>query len=312
MTSSAAISILQPKLQLFPCRFCSLKTFKPKFPISKLAFSGGLDPKKAPSRRNRVMGSNNSIVELTNFLPFRNNGDEAVRVLQHGSEDSGLVSNMFESTLNRLSKWLVSGIFAVVILCRHDGEAMWAALGSVVNSILSIVLKKILNQERPVPSLRSEPGMPSSHSQSIFYIFMFAIFSIWHYFNAMDSFEYFVSVINLLYPFTDAMHVLCAIAVVEWLGINEISLITSALALAFGAYLSWLRISQRLHTMSQVVVGAAIGTIFSILWYWSWNAVVHEAFTSFLWVRIVVTLGAAVFCAGFLLYVIRYWIRDDR
>lgn len=75
------------------------------------------------------------------------------------------------------SKWLVSGIFAVVILCRHDGEAMWAALGSVVNSILSIVLKKILNQERPVPSLRSEPGMPSSHSQSIFYIFMFAIFS---------------------------------------------------------------------------------------------------------------------------------------
>ncbi|XP_004287875.1 PREDICTED: lipid phosphate phosphatase epsilon 2, chloroplastic [Fragaria vesca subsp. vesca] len=277
MTSSAAISILQPKLQFFPCRFCSLKSFKPKFPISKLAFSGGLDPTKAPSRRNRVMGSNNSIVELTNLLPFRNNGNEAVRVLQHGSEDSGLVSNRFESTLNRLSKWLVSGVFAVVILCRHDGEAMWAALGSVVNSILCIVLKKILNQERPVPSLRSEPGMPSSHSQSIFYIFMFAIFSI-----------------------------------VEWLGINEISLITSALALAFGAYLSWLRISQRLHTMSQVVVGAAIGTVFSILWYWSWNAVVHEAFTSFLWVRIVVILGAAVFCAGFLLYVIRYWIRDDR
>ncbi|KAL6227132.1 hypothetical protein ACLB2K_001091 [Fragaria x ananassa] len=277
MTSSAAISILQPKLQFFPCRFCPLKSFKPKFPISKLAFSGGLDPKKAPSRRNRVMGSNNSIVELTNLLPFRNNGDEAVRVLQHGSEDSGLVSNRFESTLNRLSKWLVSGIFAVVILCRHDGEAMWAALGSVVNSILSVVLKKILNQERPVPSLRSEPGMPSSHSQSIFYIFLFAVYSI-----------------------------------VEWLGINEISLITSALALAFGAYLSWLRISQRLHTMSQVAVGAAIGTIFSILWCWSWNAVVHEAFTSFLWVRIVIILGAAVFCAGFLLYVIRYWIRDDR
>lgn len=53
----------------------------------------------------------------------------------------------------------------------------------------------------------------------------------------MDSVEYFVSVIKLLSPFTNAMHVLCAIAVVEWLGINEISLITSALALAFGAYL---------------------------------------------------------------------------
>ncbi|PRQ47553.1 putative phosphatidate phosphatase [Rosa chinensis] len=290
MTSSTAISFLQPKLQFFPCPFCSLKSLKPfsspKFPISKLAFSGGLDPKKAPPLRNRVMGSNNSMLELTNLLPFRNNanGHETVRVLQReecsdGSEDSGPgnADNGLESTLNRLSKWLVSGLFAVVILCRHDAEALWAAMGSVVNSTLSIVLKKILNQDRPIPSVRSEPGMPSSHSQSIFYIFMFAILSF-----------------------------------VEWLGINEITIIIGALALAFGAYLSWLRVSQRLHTMSQVVVGAAIGTIFSILWYWSWNAVVHEAFTSFLWVRIVVVLGAAGFCAGFLLYVIRYWIRDDR
>lgn len=71
----------------------------------------------------------------------------------------------------------MSGLFAVVILCRHDAEAMWAVMGSVGNSMLSIILKRILNQERPAPSLRSEPGMPSSHSQSIFYIVMFAIFS---------------------------------------------------------------------------------------------------------------------------------------
>lgn len=75
---------------------------------------------------------------------------------------------------------------------------------------------------------------------------------------------------------------------------------------------SWLRVSQQLHTMSQVVVGAAIGTIFSILWYWTWNAVVHEAYSSYFWVRLVVVLGAAGFCIGFLLYVIRYWIRDER
>ena len=75
------------------------------------------------------------------------------------------------------SKWLVAGLFGVVVLCRHDAEAMWALMGSVMNSIFAVVLKKILNQERPVPSLRSEPGMPSSHSQSIFYTFMFANFS---------------------------------------------------------------------------------------------------------------------------------------
>lgn len=64
-----------------------------------------------------------------------------------------------------------------MILWRHDAEAMWAAMGSVANTILSGALKKILNQERPVPSLRSEPGMPSSHAQSIFYIVLFTIWS---------------------------------------------------------------------------------------------------------------------------------------
>lgn len=46
-----------------------------------------------------------------------------------------------------------------------------------------------------------------------------------------------MSNINLLARFTDTMFVLCAIAVVEWLGINVITLITGAFALAFGAYL---------------------------------------------------------------------------
>lgn len=47
----------------------------------------------------------------------------------------------------------------------------------------------------------------------------------------------FVSNTNLLALFTDTMLVLCDIAVVEWLGINAITLITGAFALAFGAYL---------------------------------------------------------------------------
>lgn len=46
-----------------------------------------------------------------------------------------------------------------------------------------------------------------------------------------------MSNINLPVLCTDTMLVLCAIAVVEWLGINEITLITGAFALAFGSYL---------------------------------------------------------------------------
>lgn len=75
------------------------------------------------------------------------------------------------------SKWLVAALFAAIILLRHDAEALWTAMGSVINAILSIVLKRILNQERPIATLRPDPGMPSSHAQSIFFIVIFAALS---------------------------------------------------------------------------------------------------------------------------------------
>ena len=71
----------------------------------------------------------------------------------------------------------MAALFGAVLLCRHDAEALWAAMGSVFNAGLSTVLKKILNQERPVSHLRRDPGMPSSHAQSIFFNAIFAITS---------------------------------------------------------------------------------------------------------------------------------------
>ncbi|KAK2357398.1 Phosphatidic acid phosphatase (PAP2) family protein [Trifolium repens] len=167
-----------------------------------------------------------------------------------------------ESTLNRLTKWIVSALFGVFVIWRHDAEALWFAGGSVVNAILSVLLKQILNQKRP-STVKSDPGMPSSHSQSIFFAVMFIILSS-----------------------------------VELLRINAFTITSSCLALAFGSYLSYLRVSQKLHTVSQVVVGAVVGSIFSILWYWLWNAFVIDAFVSSLWVRIIVILGSVAFCIG--------------
>lgn len=71
----------------------------------------------------------------------------------------------------------MAGLFGLIILWKHDAEAMWAAMGSVVNAWLSITLKQLLNHERPDSALRSDPGMPSSHAQSIFYAALFAILS---------------------------------------------------------------------------------------------------------------------------------------
>ncbi|KAL3525354.1 hypothetical protein ACH5RR_013726 [Cinchona calisaya] len=208
-------------------------------------------------------------------------GDEGIRAFEQaalvdGSSSNPTANNGLEATLNNLSKWLGTVLFAIFLLLRHDAEAMWAALGSVLNVGLSTILKRLLNQERPVSNLRSDPGMPSSHAQSISYITIFAILSV-----------------------------------VQWWGFNGLTAAISGIFLALGSYFTWLRVSQQLHTMSQVVVGALLGTIFSTLWFWSWDSIVLKAFESNLWVRIVIILGAAAFCIGFMLHVIRYWVMES-
>lgn len=247
-----------------------------RFPASKSDFF---------SSKNKALSKN--MTELVRMSAFRggngSDSEESTGLFQREAVidglnefQSGLLADGLEASLNRLSKWLVAVVFGAVILWRHDAEAMWAVLGSVVNSILSVILKRIFNQERPDSTLRSDPGMPSSHGQSIFFTVVFAILSV-----------------------------------VEWLGVNGFSLILGALILAFGTYLTWLRVSQGLHTISQVAAGAAVGFIFSIFWFWSWDAFVLKAFISSLSVRIIVIIAAAASCLGFLVYVIRYWFRDE-
>lgn len=241
-----------------------------RFPASKSDFF---------SSKNKALSKN--MTELVRMSAFRggngSDSEESTGLFQREAVidglnefQSGLLADGLEASLNRLSKWLVAAVFGAVILWRHDAEAMWAVLGSVVNSILSVILKRIFNQERPDSTLRSDPGMPSSHGQSIFFTVVFAILSV-----------------------------------VEWLGVNGFSLILGALILAFGTYLTWLRVSQGLHTISQVAAGAAVGFIFSIFWFWSWDAFVLKAFISSLSVRIIVIIAAAASCLGFLVYVIR-------
>ncbi|KAG2301014.1 hypothetical protein Bca52824_029665 [Brassica carinata] len=178
---------------------------------------------------------------------------------------------------NRLSKWVVAALFGSVLLLRHDGAALWAVIGSVSNSALSVALKRILNQERPVATLRSDPGMPSSHAQSISFISLFTLFSV-----------------------------------MEWLGTNQLSLFLTGLILALASYFTWLRVSQKLHTASQVVVGAIVGSLYSTLWYITWNSFVLQAFPSSFSVQVAVFTAAAASALGFAVYVLLNWFKDDR
>lgn len=181
-----------------------------------------------------------------------------------------------EATVNSLSKWLFTVLFGIFLLIRHDAAALWAASGSVINAAMSIILKRLLNQERPVSNLRSDPGMPSSHAQSISYITAYIILSV-----------------------------------IKYWGLNGITAAISGIFLSIGSYFIWLRVSQQLHTISQIVVGALLGITFSTLWFWAWDSIVLKAYVHNLWVQIVTILGGAAFCIGFILHVIRYWVMES-
>ncbi|OEL29645.1 Lipid phosphate phosphatase epsilon 2, chloroplastic [Dichanthelium oligosanthes] len=142
-----------------------------------------------------------------------------------------------EAALNWMSKWLVSSSHVFAGLWKHDAEIMWILLGAAANYPLSLILKRTLNHERPASDLRCDPGMPSSHAQSICYGATLLVLSL--YYN---------------------------------LGTNYLTMILGPATLSMATYLSWLRVSWRLHTLNQVMAGAAVGSAFAALWFVLWRS----------------------------------------
>ena len=128
------------------------------------------------------------------------------------------------------SKWIVAALFGSVLLLRHDGAALWAVIGSVSNSVLSVALKRILNQERPVATLRSDPGMPSSHAQSISFISVFSVFS------GKQSVTMLICFFPCIWSTLKDDFITLISTVMEWLGTNVLSLFLSGFILALGSY----------------------------------------------------------------------------
>ncbi|KAK8970291.1 hypothetical protein KSP40_PGU004192 [Platanthera guangdongensis] len=133
-------------------------------------------------------------------------------------------------------------------------------MGTVLNFWLSIALKQMINQERP-SELRSDPGMPSSHAQFLFFAVVSALLSL-----------------------------------MKWMKITVLTVAIGTFTLICGSYLSWLRVSQGLHTKNQVLAGAAIGSICGMTWFWVWHEFVLEAVISSNWVQKTVAVASAVFC----------------
>lgn len=67
---------------------------------------------------------------------------------------------------------------------------------------------------------------------------------------------------------------------------------------------SWLRVLLHYHTTNQVLAGTIVGSIFSVLWFWAWEAIVHKAYNSNEWVQTLLIVGIACYYIGFISYVI--------
>ncbi|KAL0657097.1 hypothetical protein Bca4012_077681 [Brassica carinata] len=242
----------------------------------KLTCSFCFGPSSAPAyltsgRRRRFwsVSAPQTMADLVKTHAWRDGEEERFQALEQdafiNNPSNDLVSDGINAVANRLSKWVVAGLFGSVLLLRHDGAALWAVIGSVSNSALSAALKRILNQERPVATLRSDPGMPSIEAQTKAQL---------------------------------------------WSGLEP----TNSLCSLADSSSHWLLtlVSQKLHTTSQVVVGAIFGSVYSTLWYITWNSLVLEAYTSSFSVQVAVFAVAAASALGFTVYVLLNWFKDDR
>ncbi|PUZ77257.1 hypothetical protein GQ55_1G356000 [Panicum hallii var. hallii] len=180
-----------------------------------------------------------------------------------------------EAALNWVSKWLVAASYVFAGLWKHDVELMWVLLGAAASYLLSLFLKRVLNHERP-SDLRSDPGMPSSHAQSICYAATFLVLSLYHY-----------------------------------LGTNYLTMILGPATLSTAFYLSWLRVSRRLHTLNQVMAGAAVGSAFGALWFVLWRSLVQEAIASSPSAKIAAILVSAASCVGVIVYMMGHWVKTE-
>ncbi|XP_022015708.2 lipid phosphate phosphatase epsilon 2, chloroplastic [Helianthus annuus] len=177
--------------------------------------------------------------------------------------------------VNTLSKWVVALTLGGFIIFRHDALALWAATGSVSNYILSIALKRVLKQKRPVSDEGLGPGMPSSHAQTVFFTLVFVI-----------------------------------VSVIERMGLSGATMALGILLVAIGSYFSWLRVLLGYHTSSQVFVGTIVGSNVAILWFWAWEAIVSKAYNSNPWVQILLMIGVVCYYLVFIFYILWHLIKD--
>lgn len=155
-------------------------------------------------------------------------------------------------------KLIVSFLVAGVLLCSPAPSVLYYAIGSVLNGLLSILIKRALQCPRPVGSRKMGYGMPSSHAQSLFYFTTLLIINPLKFANILPITAVF-SMYTILSWYTFSFN---RIADVRFSTICTCSrkLTLSYPQLFVHLFSKW-RVDDRLHSLGQTVAGAILGTM---------------------------------------------------
>lgn len=130
------------------------------------------------------------------------------------------------SLVNESTKWTVSSLAALFLIFKQEPSVLWALLGSIVSSFINKALKKVINQQRPASARKEDPGMPSSHANSLAFLGTYSSLALAQYYSTEAAVALFI----------------CSM------------------------FLTWLRVALGYHTYPQVIVGFCLGSTTAIGW----------------------------------------------
>eukprot|EP00747_Dinoflagellata_sp_TGD_P180275 gnl/TRDRNA2_/TRDRNA2_32469_c0_seq1.p1 gnl/TRDRNA2_/TRDRNA2_32469_c0~~gnl/TRDRNA2_/TRDRNA2_32469_c0_seq1.p1 ORF type:complete len:248 (-),score=35.14 gnl/TRDRNA2_/TRDRNA2_32469_c0_seq1:45-755(-) len=178
-------------------------------------------------------------------------------------------------TIDDATKWVVSGSVFATLVWRHDACVCWCVVGSVLAAANCKLLKRVINVARPVGARKADPGMPSSHAQSLSFLSTFF-----------------------------ALELLASSAMAPVASAAAAMLVVCAL------FLTWLRVALGHHTVAQVLVGYLLGAASAAVWRYLFEL---AAISKEMGPKLLALYGlTAAAVALFAIEIVKNWIKELR
>ena len=190
------------------------------------------------SRNGKAMQQNNAARVIPRPLYMTNK--ELTVSIDGGSISPSSRASPFAHKLNSSTKWLVTLAHTLAVWSRPSVYlGPYIVVGSIASVYFTDVLKKIINQSRPIGAPIMDPGMPSSHALVSFF-----------------SATAWVGVFAPSAAAAAAAGTYCSLASVG-----------QALVLTFASIVAGLRVVCGYHSLAQIFVGAGLGSFLGYLWH---------------------------------------------